>query len=124
MRSVAGAATLRQHLLVRAVADSSQLRRHAAIHVITGCRRRAFRNDTWQGLVDRVVCGFGRCLLARSGAVRGLGRDRDCGKYSGHCGDILFIAVRQKIHAETLSMTLERTDGAFHHQQPIATRNP
>jgi hypothetical protein len=49
--------------------------------------------------------------LANSGAVRGLGGDRNRGKGSDHGGEIFFIAVRQIIHVEDLSIKSEKTDG-------------
>jgi hypothetical protein len=40
-----------------------------------------------------------------------LGRDRNRGKCGGHSGEIFFVAVRQNIHVEDLSLKSEKTDG-------------
>jgi hypothetical protein len=52
-----------------------------------------------------------RSILANGGAVRGLGRDRNCRECGGCSGDIFFIVVRQKFHSENPPIISEMTDG-------------
>jgi len=128
---VAGAHARGQRLLIRGIACCDDLR-IKAIHAVAHVKgRRILARMSVApihcircGLVCRGLSGLGCGVLANSGAVRGLGRDRNRGKCRGHGGKIFFIAVRQKIHVENPSIKLERTDGVFRQRQPISAGDP
>lgn len=135
MRLVAGAVTLGQRLLISSIACSSNLRVlgiHAGAHVLGRGRTtihrvvllRAILLCSRRGLLCRGLSGLLRGGLANSGAVRGLGRDRNRGKCRDYGGEIFFMAIRQNIHVRNPSIESEKTDGVFHNRQPIAGGDP
>jgi hypothetical protein len=68
-----------------------------------------------QPIIHHCLCRsipcLGRSILANGGAVRGLGRDRNCREHGGRSGDIFFIVIRQKFHTENPPRISEMADG-------------